>query len=746
MGYRMSSRGAVWAAACMAVVYLATPRVRAAEPIEEVVITSTKRPQSMQDASVSVSAIDTEALIDAQIDTLEDIQQVLPGIKVGNDFSFAKIFVRGIGLNSAFPGLDPSVALHVDGAVVAQAAGQFTSLFDVERVELLRGPQGTLYGRNATGGSINLITKKPTVEPEGYARVTVGGRDLNLLTDAALGGPLLGESVLGRVAVHLQDRDGYGTHTGTGKDIDDAKVRAGRTHLLFALQDDVELLLSAEYYDENDHSKAFKFLEPSFPDTEIPGLRALGLPNVQARSRNLGGDFRPTNDRETWSVTSNLSFELTPAITLRSITNHRQLDDLLIQDFDTSDTVVGSFPPAPTSTTQLQGVTERQSSQELQLVYGGESLTGLVGLYWITEKVNSDIRIGRDPENLPDRSRVNILADLDVDAHAAFANFSYAITDHVSVKFGGRFSAERRQVTNRFGVASPTDAEAIYDARKKDVDRFSHLSPELGLEYRPLDNLLAYATYSEGFKSGTANLGERSPSVVDPEKIESFELGLKSDFFDGRLIANLALFDFEVEDGQFDRTFPIAAPPFFAVTLENAATTEGRGAELEARWLAAEGLSLNLAGTLYDIEFDDFQSRNPLDPALFGPGGASVPPLDLSGNPTRNTPDWTLQLGATYELLLPNGGTLALGADLSATDRIYFTEFKNPRLSQSSYTLIDANLRYTTPDGRVSVSLFAKNITDEFVLAGAFAIATSRTIGGTYLPPRTYGVTISYSF
>ena len=742
----MSYRRTIWVAVVLSAAGLAGNRTQAAEPIEEVVITSTKRPQTLQDASVSVSAIDTERLVDAQIDTLEDIQQVLPGIKVGNDFSFAKIFVRGIGLNSAFPGLDPSVALHTDGAVVAQAAGQFTSLFDVERVELLRGPQGSLYGRNATGGSINLVTKKPTLDTEGYARVTVGGRDLNLLTDAAIGGPLVGESVLGRVALHLQDRDGYGTHTGSGEDIDDAKVMAGRSHLLVAFRDDLELLFSGEYYDENDHSKALKFLEPSFPDTPIAGLQALGLPNVQPHSRNVGGDFRPTNDRETWSLTSNLSFELSPSTTLRSITNHRQLDDLLIQDFDTSDTVVGTFPPSPTSTTQLQGVTERQSSQELQLVYGGESLSGLVGLYWITEKVNSDIRIGRDPENAPDLSRVNILADLDVDAYAAFTNFTYAFTDQLSVKFGGRFSAERRQVTNRFGIAGPVQAAAVYDPRKKDADRFTNLSPEIGLEYRPLDNVLAYATYSEGFKSGTANLGERSPHVVDPEQVESFELGLKTDFFDGRVIANLSLFDYEVADGQFDRTFPTAVPPFFAATLENAATTQGRGAELETRWLVIDGLILELAGTAYDIEFDDFLSRNPLDPALFGPGGAQVPPLDLSGNPTRYTPDWTLQIGASYELLLANGGTLAFGSGLSATDRQYFTEFKNPRLSQSAYTLIDANVRYTTPSGKISVNFFAKNITDEFVLAGAFAISTSRTIAGTYLPPRTYGVTVSYSF
>jgi iron complex outermembrane recepter protein len=733
-------------ASCVALVLAITCAQVHAEPIEEVVVTATKRKQSLQDASVSISAIETERLLDAQIDSIEDVQHVIPGLTVGNDFSFAKIFVRGIGLNSAFPGLDPSVALHTDGAVIAQAAGQFTSLFDVERVELLRGPQGSLYGRNATGGSINLVTRKPTAETDGYARVTLGGRELNFATDAALGGSLVDETVLGRIALHYQSRDGFGKHTGTGEDIDDVKVMSGRSHLTFMLADSVEWLVSGEYYEEDDHSKALKFLEPSFPNPPTPGLMALGLPNVLADSRNVGGDFRPTNERETYSFTSNLSWSLSDRTTLRSITNHRRLDDLLIQDFDTSDTVVGTFPPSPTSTTQLQRIDEDQTSEELQLLYEGERLSGLFGLYYIRENVGSEIRIGRDPEDFPDRSRVSILADLDVEAYAAFGNFTYRLTDELSAKLGGRFSAERREVRNRFGVASPVQAAAVFDPRKKDSDRFSNLSPEVGLEYRPRGNLLLYATYSEGFKSGTANLGERAPRVVDPEKVENIELGVKADFLDGRVITNLSVFDFKVEDGQFDRTFPIPAPPFFSATLENAATTRGRGAELEARWLVGAGLTLELAGTAYNIEFDDFKSRNPLDPALFGPAGASVPLQDLSGNPTRNTPDWTLQLGADYELELSNGGRLGFGASLSATDKQFFTEFKDSRLSQSSYTLFDANIKYTTPSGRISVNLFAKNLTDEMVVSGAFAISTSRTIAGTYLPPRTYGMTVSYTF
>ena len=147
---------------------------------DEIIVTATKRAESLNDVAAAVSAVSDEFLDNRALHNLEDIQVALPGITIGNDFAFAKIFVRGIGLNSALSGIDPSVALHVDGAVIAQASQQFSALYDLERVEVIRGPQGTLYGRNATGGSVNLVTAKPTDAFEGYGRVTIGGSDLNL--------------------------------------------------------------------------------------------------------------------------------------------------------------------------------------------------------------------------------------------------------------------------------------------------------------------------------------------------------------------------------------------------------------------------------------------------------------------------------------------------------------------------------------------------------------------------------------
>src|SRR5688572_6842675 len=231
--------------------------------LEEVVVTAQKREQSLQDVSAAVTAIGSDRLDDAQIRTLEDLQSVAPNINFGNDFNTAKLFVRGIGTNTSVAGSDPGVALHVDGAVISRPEAQLTSLFDLERVEVLRGPQGSLYGRNSVGGSINLITAKPAREPTGYARLTAGNYDQQVM-EAAFGGPLT-ERILGRIAVQTSERDGYGINPVTGNDVDDLDKRMARAHLQFNFTESIDLLLSGEYYKQDDASNAVKFRAPSFP-------------------------------------------------------------------------------------------------------------------------------------------------------------------------------------------------------------------------------------------------------------------------------------------------------------------------------------------------------------------------------------------------------------------------------------------------------------------------------------------------
>lgn len=745
--------------------------------VSEIVVTATKREQRLQDVSAAISAVSNTTLADTQINTLEDLQVAVPSLKVGNDFAFAKLYVRGLGLNSSLPGLDPSVALHVDGAVVSQPTQQFASLYDLERVEVLRGPQGTLYGRNATGGSVNLVTAKPTDTFEGYARLTVGGDDLNIISDGAVSGPLT-NGVQARVAFHHQYRNGFGTYTRTGQDIDNADKLGVRGEVNFDLSSKVSNLVTAEYYREDERSKAVKYFAPSFSPAviaqlqadptldpllaaQIPNLVSLAGSDAQAHSRNIGGDQTPVGDLDTFSATNTFKAELSDVFTLRSITNYREGKSTLLQDFDDSNLRNGIDTTQP-STVQAQIVKNHQFSEELQLAVEGSRLHGIVGAYYFRDNVHSNVTIGTDPlaalGQYPDYAtiangtalralypdaRVLILGQMHIKAYALFTNFTFSLTNNFRVKAGARQSWESRDisVTTRLpapGITLPVGA----DARD-----YSDFTPEIGAEFN-VGRTLLYATYSEGFKSGTAGLVDGTPVLINPETIRNFEAGLKGTYLDGALYLALSGFVYKVKGAQFDRTRLTATGPRFDTSVENAAVLKGKGLELEGSAHLTDNFRIDFNGTLYDIKFGTFITTNPIDPigALQGLAGLPVQTVDLKGNRPRNTPKYTISGRATYTQDLSSGGKLEASAGYSWTGDQYFTEFNDRRLYAPAYGILDANLKYTFPNRNLSVNIWGKNLTDEFVPSGAFAISTSRTITGTYLPPRQYGVTVGYEF
>ncbi|MGF7169187.1 iron complex outermembrane receptor protein [Sphingobium xanthum] len=722
--------------------------------MDEIVVTAQKRSQSLSDVSLSVSAVGSDKLASTGTGGIEGLQNLVPSISFGNDFNFAKLFIRGIGLSSSLPGVDPSVALHVDGAVVALAQAQLGSMFDLERVEVLRGPQGTLYGRNATGGAVNLITAKPTDTLEGYVRATVGGDNLYYAGEGAISGPLT-EGIRARLALRGVHRDGYGINEFTGNDVDNVNQWSGRLHLEFLPTEKLSILLTGEYHKEHDRSLAVKFRAISFPGTTTPSLTSLGQrdgASFASDPRNLNTNYDPINHRKQWALTGTISYELDDVFTLKSITSYRDFEAIFFHDFDMSS--YAGYRLAQTSATQTsanhwQPVFEDQFSEELQLNIDTDKLHGIAAFYYLKEKVRVENHIGFDVLTNTDPFRVQFDGTQDVETWAAFANLTYDLTDQLSLKAGGRYSWEKRHLKNNSGIGSAATG-FVLDALQWDHSKsWTDFSPTLGVEYRPNDDLLLYFNWARGFKSGTAEIGSRRSAVattpfVNPEEVEAFEGGLKATF--QRVQFNLAVFHQKLENGQFQRTFPIAAPPFFASRLENAAVSEANGAELEVRWRPTRGLVLDASIAYLDSKFTSFFSKDPLDPALFGPGGANVPDQDLSGNRTRMSPEWSLNLNPSYEFDLSDMGSLQLASNIAYRSKQYHTEFNDDRLAQDPYWMIDANMLFTTADERYSLNLWVKNLTDEFVWAGSYAVATSRTIGGTLMPPRTYGATFGFKF
>jgi iron complex outermembrane receptor protein len=738
-----------------------------------IIVTAQKREQALSDVSLSITAVGADQLATTNTTGIESLQNLVPSISFGNDFNFAKLFVRGIGLSSSLPGVDPSVALHVDGAVVSLPQAQLGSMFDLERVEVLRGPQGTLYGRNATGGAVNLITAQPSSTLEGYARLTLGGDDLQVLGEAAVGGPL-SDTVRARVAVRALHRNGYGVNEFTGNGIDNARQFSSRVHLQFLPTDTLDVLLTGEYHREDDRSLAIKFREVSFPGVLTDGiatndgLSALGertnadgsAARFATNPRNLATNFDPINDREQWALTGTITLDASDIVTLRSLTSYRSFDAIFFHDFDMS-TYLG-YPLAQTGPTRSsanhwQPVFQDQFSQELQMNVDTDRFNGVFGLFYLNEDIEVENHIGLDVLTNTDPFRVQFDGSLYVETAAAFANLTYELTDQLALKAGGRYSWEKRRLVNNTGIGDAATGFMLDSVRLGipmwDVSKsWENFSPSLGLEFRPNDDLMLYGNWSRGFKSGTAEIGStRRTSLtqplpfVDPERVEAFEVGSK--FTGADVNFNVALFYHTLKNGQFSLTRPIPAPPFFTSTLQNAAQSEAYGSEVELLWRPTDAFTIDASVAYLHSEFTDFMAADPLDPRLFAPGADPAALLqDLSGNATRMSPRWSLNLNPRYEIELSSGATIELGSNFAYRSKQYHTEFNDDRLAQKGYIQLDANILYTAPGGDFTTNLWVKNLTDELVYAGSFSVSTSRTIGGTLMPPRTYGVTLGYNF
>ncbi|BBC72804.1 TonB-dependent receptor [Altererythrobacter sp. B11] len=772
----------------------------AAEEGNAIIVTAQRREQSLQDVSAAITAIGSDRLTEGQVNSLQDLQTVVPSVNFGSDFNQAKIFIRGVGANTSTTGNATGVALHVDGAVVSRAEAQLTSLFDLERVEVLRGPQGTLYGRNATGGSINLITAKPTRDLSGYARLTYGNYN-SLISEAAISGPIT-DTILFRIATKTEDRDGYGENPVTGSEVDDLKRRMIRGHLQFDITPSTELLLTGEYFRQDDNSGAIHYLRASFPG--VPRLAPLGVGGYAVKPRDLASEIDGGTDTETYAFTGTFRTDLTDSLTLTNIANFRSFKSSLFQDLDLSAVVDSLQTNGQPTTVQERRIDSKQWSNELQLNYSTDFIDVVLGGFYFHERQRPIDNVGLSRKNgmasnipllqaagvdldeayalcgyQPDGvtggssviapKRVCTRSNLGTDAYAIFGQaniglglFSEAL-DTLTVKLGGRYSHEKIESANPSiiiagGGRGPViryTTEGTYRERS-----FSDFTPELGLEWQPNPDIMVYYTYSEGFKAGSGENAAGSTTIVDPETIQNHEAGIKATVMSG-LSVNLAAYTYDLEGLQLNKTIA-GGPTGYQTIFQNAAATTAKGIELDIFGRITPNFRMSGSLSYTDAEFKNYATLDPLNPAniltagspAYDPvtnpdptayGAPSGGEIQLAGNQLRNSPKWAWNVHGEYDVDLPNGVITFLG-DVSYKSRTYFTEFEREIESSAPYAMVDASIRYQTLEDRLSVQLWAKNLFDTDRASSTFALATGRLLGVTYLAPRTYGVTVGYDF
>jgi iron complex outermembrane recepter protein len=635
------------------------------------------------------------------------------------------------------------VVMHVDGTVVSRMELYSMAYFDLDRVEVLRGPQGTLYGRNSTGGTINLVTAKPTKDFEGYFNATLGNYDLNQ-EDLAVGGPL-SDRVQGRIAVDSIQRSGYGKNITTGHDIDDLRRWAARAQVNFDISEDARFLLSQEYATEKDAAGLFSYLGLLYPALQSnKGFGAVAQGGFSdPNSRDAAGYFDPQLERQTWSTTGTVEWTLNDRFKVRNILNSRGMHFWLAQDLALSSNISGPAINGFAYGGVGVNLEDHHDSEEFQLIHDGDvfgrPLHGIAGAYYFHEYLTGYTNVGEFPTT---PLSAQLSGNATTTAEAGFWNVDYGLTETLSVRVGGRYNHESRQIVNHTLI--PSTGAVITPAIANEEKSFDKYTGEYGVDFRPASGILLYATYSQGFRSGAGLTMQSNSAIVKPTTVENSEIGIKTEWLNKTLQLNLAVYSTKIFDLQRTKAYPNPATPAgFSTSFLNVADLNVKGIELESEWVATDRFRLSAAVDYVDAKFGDYVSQDQLNPNFpLSPLSVFV---QVAGNRPALSPVWKGNLHPAYDFSLPKG-VLTLSADANYTGKQFFDEFNRAPFEENGYMQYDAELAFKPAGGNWEVSAWGRNLSNEKRIADAAFSSVGRVLSKTYIPPLTAGVSLHMRF
>lgn len=780
----------------------------ARDVLDEIVVTAQKREENVQSAALSLSVLSGDVLQAMSVRNTSQLEEITPNMTVLSDRPGQSFpVIRGIGTPIEGPGVDQGVAVYVDGVQVDSAAVNLISVLDLERVEVLRGPQGTLYGRNAVGGVINLISKKPGEEFTGHLRAGIGNYsswEIGLSVEGALVPGVLSGRIGG---VYQRNGDGWYENNAfqiIGESVaDNGATENGTARAMLVYQPAANLLLSMS----GDYSKT---------DASGPAWQPLDDVNGLAKASSLQGIVVPVyseDDGDIYALAHNLSsindtraygggltikYLLNDKIELVSVTGYRENQIELLEDIDAS----------PFRYLEVASeATVKNVSQELRFHYSDERVDGVVGLLYTDS-------------NFRDLFSVDVVAEFIAaaggsepaitqrgsgsEAMSVFSQWDWDVTDSLTLILGGRWSeSEKKSFRTEYvftdvamsamlagvercfilrpGIGPddqpaclttlsipgqgdvplpPVVAEGVGDGS------WSKFSPKLGARYQVNEEVMVYASYSQGYRDGGFAGDAANFREFEEETVNAYEVGIKSDWFDGRLRMNGAFFYYDYQDLQIE--LPQLRNNLVFTSVFNAGEAELMGAEIESTWLASQMLQLSLNVGWLDTEITELDSS---DPSLdFG--------FLRSGNEIAHAPEWTASVVPVVYFPLANS-SLTWRSEINYKDS-YFQDAANGGFADeddaavltganiaegvlpadavvSPGTLIDSerldsrvivntSLSFRSADERLEVAMWARNLfEDEYIVNREFVNGLVYTIG-LYGAPRTYGVNVSYRF
>ncbi len=693
--------------------------------LEEIIVTATRRAASMQDIPMSVAAYTGNILEQRGVDDVYGLQFLAPGMHLtGGPSGITKMALRGIGSDQGSIGAESGAALHRDGVYIPSTVDIRMGFFDVERVEVLKGPQGTLYGRNATGGAINIISKSPTKEFEGGATVTYGNYNF-VETKGYVSGPLIGDKLMARVAFKTSDYDGYTPNIYNGESLDNGDFAGVRAKLRYEATEDIRLDVTAEY--AQDSGIPATIYKRSRSGAPLPFETEGGvLPDGRAVNKNS----QALNDKETWGVIGKLVWDMQGA-TLSSLTAYRNFNWAYAYDSDGGSTSLIYYKNSSRGLEQL--------SQELTLASAGESaLEWIVGGFYFHSKETEYADVPFTPLS---RRFITPTDNYTTNAYAVFGEASYPVLEKLTLTVGARYSYEEKVIEGASLTTAIDDVTAIVSETLFALeDNWGSFTPKVALTYQVNDDVTAYATIGKGFKAGGYNgVAGNSLGAFDPEKVTNYEIGLKTSLLDGRLRADIAAFHMDYSDLQvrIRRIHPESG--LLVSGTQNAATSKIRGVEMKLQAQPTESLVFDAGLSYLDAAFDDYPNAND---NIFGI-------VDASGFQMPNAPKWAVNLGVDYTIPVGSWGSATLHADYAYKSRVFFNTVEDTFRSQDGANLFNARVTFEDVEGRWTLAGWVRNLTDEQVISFRDEILSASSgprAPTTYLAPRTYGLTVGYRF
>lgn len=697
--------------------------------MEEIIVTARRRAESLQDVPVSITALTAEALEMRGSPDITSLTKLTPNLTMqparGSNSTLIA-FIRGVGQQDPLWGFEPGVGLYVDDVYLARPQGAVLDIFDIERVEVLRGPQGTLYGRNTIGGAVKYVTKRIGDEPELKVKAQLGSYDQ---TDLIVSGAAPVTDKIGvSGAFALYRRDGYGENLTTGQEHYNKDIDAGRLAVELKPSERLFIRLAGDRTVDNSNPRH--------------GYRLVATPTVPVLDDvyDTQAGLTGENKVKTQGASLTAEYEASDTITLKSITAYRDGRSDTVIDFDNLPAKILDIPAY---------YEDDQLSQEFQFLYQGERFQGVAGLYYMDGHAEGAFDTIVGLANLTTLTS----GQVDTKSYAAFADFTYDITPEFKISLGGRYTVDEKEGTvyrvNYAGLTSPLFGGAPRNPTLVRSDytnerKFKEFTPRVSLSYEPTEDATLYASYGRGFKSGGFDMrGDviLTPDTVngyDPELVDTYEIGSKLRLWDNRAQLNLAAF-YSDYDGQ-QVTTQVPAGTTIASFVDNVGSSKIKGWEAEGQVMLTEELTGSFSVGYIDAEFKEFlrydlttqQYVNIADTAVF-----------------QNTPKWTTNATLSYARDMGDAGVATLTGSVSHRSKFSLFEFPNPTLDQSGYTLLDASLVWTSANGVWQAGLHGLNLTDRQYRVGGYnfpGATFGNSIIGFYGPPRTVTASLQYKF